>query len=227
MSTQRRILFVFSSAEKTLRGKPTGYWLSEAAHPYHILAPKFNIDFASPKKTFLVDANSVTAANEENDTRSISFLTDPVVKTKAMSALSLKEVNAENYEAIFYVGGHAPVIDLSSDPDNAKLVEAFWEQGKYVAAVCHGPAALVGARRNGKSIFAGKKATGFSNSEENAFQGAEDVPFLLESKIEELEGKFEKAGDFESHVVVDGKLLTGQNPKSADPLANKLLEVLA
>ncbi|KAF5363298.1 hypothetical protein D9756_000676 [Leucocoprinus leucothites] len=222
-----RILFVFTSADKTLTGGQTGYWLSEAAHPYYALSPKFEIDFASPKKTFPVDPNSVNAATDAKDTHAQNFQTDATVQAKQAAAKSLTEVNPDDYVAIFFPGGHGPVIDLPSDPDCAKLIEAFWKQDKYVAAVCHGPAALAGARKDGKSIFAGRKVAGFSNTEEEAVGGVKWVPWLLEDKIKELGGAYERGKDWEPYVVVDGKLITGQNPSSAEPLAKKLLEALA
>jgi len=221
------ILFVFTSADETLTGDKTGYWLTEAAHPYYVLSPKFEIDFASPKKTFPVDPNSIAAATDGKDQQALGFEKDETVKAKQRAAKSLTEVNPQDYVAIFFVGGHGPVVDLASDPNCAKLVEAFWAQDKYVMAVCHGPAALVGAQKDGKSIFAGKKVTGFSNDEEEAVGRVKEVPFLLETKIKELGGNYEKAAkQWEPCVVADGKLLTGQNPSSAEPLAKKLLEVL-
>ncbi|KAJ3572465.1 hypothetical protein NP233_g3074 [Leucocoprinus birnbaumii] len=223
-----RILFVFTSADKSLTGSQTGYWVSEAAHPYYVLSPHFDIDFASPiKNKFPADPTSINSAQDLKDSHALNFLTDPKVAEKQATGKTLTEVDPKGYAAIFYIGGHGPVIDLASDPNNAKLIEAFWEQDKYVAAVCHGPAALAGARRNGKSIFADKKATGFTNTEEEAVKGASLIPWLLEDKIKELGGAFERAGDWQPYVVVDGKLITGQNPASAEPLAKKLLEALA
>ena len=169
------------------------------------------------------------------------------MKQKFASAKTLSEVNPADYDAIFYVGGHGPVIDLASDATNAKLASAFFQAGKITSAVCHGPAALVGAvDANGKSIFDGRKATGFSNEEEIQAKGTEIVPFLLEDRIKSLGGKFEAADQpwgvsafcavvvcltdahacLQVKVVVDGNLITGQNPASAGPIGKAILEAL-
>ena len=113
---------------------------------------------------------------------------------KLASAKKLTDVSVNDYDAIFFVGGHGPVIDLASDPTNAKLASAFFQAGKITSAVCHGPAALVGAvDANGKSIFEGRAATGYTNEEEIAIDAVEDVPFLLEDRIKSLGGRFERA----------------------------------
>ncbi|KAH6914964.1 ThiJ/PfpI [Coprinopsis sp. MPI-PUGE-AT-0042] len=219
------VLIVLSSANETLRGRPTGWYLPEAAHPYYVLAPHAAIDFAAPKGANPpLDPASVKAfAKDEDCTK---FLNDPVVQEKLANAKKLSDIDASQYDAIFYVGGHGPVIDLAVDEVNAKLASEFWKAGKIVSAVCHGPAALVGAvDSEGKSIFEGRKFTGFSNNEEQIMGTVEDVPFLLEDKIVGLGGKFEKAAEpWGAHVVVDGKLMTGQNPASGKGLAEEILK---
>ncbi|KAG6860995.1 hypothetical protein C0995_005015 [Termitomyces sp. Mi166 len=221
------VLFVFTSANKTLTGGQTGWYLPEAAHPYWVLAPHANIDFAAPAGPNPEVAESSLAAYA-NDEGSQKFLKDETVKAKLATAKKLIEVNAKDYDAVFYVGGHGPVIDLASDPVNAMLASKFYQMGKIVSAVCHGPAALVGAvDADGKSIFAGKRFTGFSNVEEDLAKSVQEVPFLLEDKLQKLGGRYEKAAEpWGSHVVVDGNLLTGQNPASAEPLAQAILKAL-
>ncbi|KAI0347107.1 ThiJ/PfpI [Trametopsis cervina] len=221
-----RVLFVFTSANKTLTDEPTGWFLPEAAHPYYVLAPHADIDFASPKGANPpIDPSSVDSYKEDEE--SVKFLNDETVKAKLASAKPLSAVSADDYDAIFYVGGHGPVLDLASDPENAKLASAFWQKGKITSAVCHGPAALVGATdASGKSIFAGKQFTGFSNEEEHAVHKVEAIPFLLEDRITELGGSYVRAGAWQPKVVVDGKLITGQNPASAAPVGKAILEAL-
>ncbi|KAI0787153.1 ThiJ/PfpI [Irpex lacteus] len=221
-----RVLFVFTSATTTLTGHPTGWFLPEAAHPYYVLAPHAEIDFAAPKgPNPPLDPNSVEPFKSDAD--SVKFLEDATVKEKLASAKTLSQVNVDDYDAVFYVGGHGPVIDLASDPENAKLVSSFWQKGKITSAVCHGPAALVGGvDADGKSIFAGRQFTGFSNDEEVSVKQVEAIPFLLEDKITQLGGKYTKAGPWEPKVVVDGKLITGQNPASAGPVGKAILEAL-
>ncbi|CDO71380.1 hypothetical protein BN946_scf184908.g138 [Trametes cinnabarina] len=209
----KRILFVFTSVDKTLKGNSTGWYLPEASHPYYVLAPKYEIDFAAPKgPNPPVDPSSV-----ENFKDDVKFLEDPTVKDKLAHAKKLSDVKASDYDAIFYVGGHGPVIDLATDPENIALATAFFRAGKITAAVCHGPAALVGVTdANGDSIFKDRNATGFSNLEEAQVGKERDIPFLLETRIKELGGRYEKAKEpWQAHVVKDGNLITGQNPASA------------
>ncbi|KAF8591579.1 class I glutamine amidotransferase-like protein [Ramaria rubella] len=221
-----RVLFVYTSANKNLKGGPIGWYLPEAAHPYYKLTPKVEVDFAAPAgPNPPVDEGSVQLFKDDE---SVRFLEDPIVKSKFATAKKLSEVKVADYDAVFYVGGYGPVIDLATDQDNIKLANSFWAADKITSAVCHGPAALVGVTdTDGKSIFAGRKFTGFSNAEEEQFQGVDTIPFLLEDKISQLGGKFEKAAEpFGAWVVVDGKLITGQNPVSAAPLGDALLKAL-
>jgi putative intracellular protease/amidase len=222
--TQKKILFIFTSVDKNLKGDPIGWYLPEAAHPYYILAPHHDITFAAPKgPNPPVDPSSVKMFKDDE-----KFLSDPTVAQKLANAKKLSEVDAKDYDAVFYVGGHGPVIDLASDPVNAKLAADFYYSGKITSAVCHGPAALVQATDStGTSIFAEKRFTGFSNTEEEQMKATDTIPFSLEDRIQTLGGKFEKATEpFGAHVVVDGHLVTGQNPASAAPLGEKLLELL-
>ncbi|CAK5275573.1 unnamed protein product [Mycena citricolor] len=220
------VLLVFTSCSKTLTGKPTGWYLPEAAHPYYILSPHATIDFASPAgPNPPIDEYSVKMFTDDE---SVNFLKDPAVQAKFASAKKLSDVNVKDYDAILYIGGHGPCIDLSVDPVNVKLASEFFQAGKITAAVCHGPAAIVGAvDAEGKSIFAGRAATGFSNAEENAVDMVQEIPFLLEDRIVSLGGKYEKAAEiWGPHVVRDGVLITGQNPSSAGPIGKEILKAL-
>ncbi|KAF8812390.1 ThiJ/PfpI [Phlegmacium glaucopus] len=221
------VLFVFTSADTTLTGAQTGWYLPEAAHPYYVLSPHVTIDFASPAGPHPpVDKGSVTAF--AGDKESVKFLEDETVRSKLAKAKKLSEVQVKDYDAVFYIGGHGPVLDLASDPVNAKLASEFWQSGKIVAAVCHGTSALVEAVDDkGQSIFVGKSFTGFSNKEEEAVQKVKEIPFLLENKITQLGGKYEKADElWEAKVVVDGRLITGQNPASATGVAEAILKAI-
>ncbi|KAF8179025.1 ThiJ/PfpI [Mycena galopus ATCC 62051] len=210
------ILFVLTSASITHR-RAHCTWLPEAAHPYYILAPHATIDFASPKgPNPPVDETSVKMF--ESDAESVKFLADVTVKNKMASAKKLSEVNSK--DMVFYVCGHGPAMDLA--------VDEFFQAGKIAAAVCHGPAALVGVTdAKGKSIFAGKTATGFSNAEGIQVDKVKEIPFLVEDKIVSLGGKYEKAAEpWAPHVVVDGNLITGQNPGSAGAIGHAILKAL-
>ncbi|KAF4619355.1 hypothetical protein D9613_005211 [Agrocybe pediades] len=221
------VLFVLTSADKTLTGGQTGWYLPEAAHPYYKISQYATVDFAAPKGANPpIDEGSVK--DFAKDEESVKFLNDPVVKEKLANTKKLSEVNVNDYDAVFYVGGHGPVIDLPTDPDNIKLITQFWDTGKIVSAVCHGPAALAGGvDGSGKSIFAGRTATGFSNEEEDMVGKVKDIPFLLEDRIREKGGTFTKADKpWGVKVVVDGQLITGQNPASAGPIAEAILKAL-
>ncbi|KAH6914965.1 ThiJ/PfpI [Coprinopsis sp. MPI-PUGE-AT-0042] len=208
------VLFVFTSANKTLSGAQTGWYLPEAAHPYYELVPHASIDFAAPNGANPpIDEGSVKAF--EKDDLSVKFLNDDTVKQKLASALKLSDVDVSKYHAVFYVGGHGPVLDLASDSTNGKLVSDFWNSGKIVSAVCHGPAALVGGvDSNGKSIFEGRSFTGFSNKEEEM--------------VEKVKGESTKRplSPGVPKVVVDGRLITGQNPASAAGVGEALVKAL-
>ncbi|EJD01245.1 class I glutamine amidotransferase-like protein [Fomitiporia mediterranea MF3/22] len=220
-----KVLFVFTSCSQTLTGASTGWYLPEAAHPWAVLSHDTEIDFAAPNgPNPPVDPGSV---ERFTDDESVKFLRDDVVKQKFANAKKLTDVNPSQYDAIFYVGGHGPVIDLASDRTNIELASEFYQQNKIVSAVCHGPAALVGVTgADGQSIFAGKEATAFSNAEEEQAGKVADVPFLVESRIQELGGKYARAEPWAEKVVVSGNLITGQNPASARPLAQALLKKL-
>ncbi|CAE6454314.1 unnamed protein product [Rhizoctonia solani] len=221
------VLFVFTSANKTLTGAQTGWYLPEAAHPYYVLHGKVNIDFASPNgPNPEVDESSVKMFT---DAESVKFLQDPEVKQKFNDAKKLSDVDPSGYDAIFYVGGHGPMIDLPTDPANIKLANAFYQSGKLTTAVCHGPGALVGVTdTSGKSIFSGRNATGFSDAEEEQVGKVKDVPFLLETRIKELGGKYTKAEKaWDPTVIVDGHVITGQNPASAQGVGEAILKALS
>lgn len=221
------MLFVLSSAPKTLKDRPTGWFLPEAAHPYYVLSPHYTIDFAAPGgPNPPLDPYSIEFSKDDEE--STRFLNDPAAKALLEHAKLLSAVNFDDYEAIFYVGGHGPVIDLAKDEVNIELANKFYRAGKIIGAVCHGPAAIVGVTgEDGKSIFDGKVATGFSNAEEQEIDLVKDLPFLLEDRIKSLGGTYEKADELWGiKVVHSGNLFTGQNPASARPLAEKILKTL-
>ncbi|KAG8856318.1 hypothetical protein FRB96_006469 [Tulasnella sp. 330] len=202
MSAQKKILFVFTSANTNLLGNPTGWYLPEAAHPYYVLAPTHNITFASPAGANPpLDPFSVEQFKEDEESQ--KFLGDADVKKMLAEAKKLTDIDPDDYDAIFYPGGPT-------------------------AAVCHGPGAFAKATdSNNVSIFKGRRATGFSNLEEELFKMVKAIPFLLEDNIKFNEGAYEKAAEpWAEHVVVDGNLITGQNPASARAIGQALLRAL-
>jgi len=228
MTTHKpRVLFVFTSASQLLGGTPTGWFLPEAAQPYYTLYDHADIDFASPKgPNPPLDQGSVQLFKE--DAESVRFLTDTIAQAKLASAKKLDQIDFKDYDAVFYIGGHGPVIDLASDPVNAKLVENFWNSDKIVSAVCHGQAGLVGAKdASGKWLFEGKNLTALSRSEEEQEGKIPQLPFVLEDKLRELGANYSKADkNWGEKVIVDGRLITGQNPWSARAVAVELIKSL-
>ncbi|KAF8484438.1 class I glutamine amidotransferase-like protein [Russula ochroleuca] len=219
----QRILFVLSSAEKSLQGDPTGWYLPEAAHPYYVLSPHFAIDFAAPGgPNPPMDPSSQERFGDDEECK--RFLNDPDARNLLENAKFMTTVNANDYDAIYYVGGRGPVIDLPEYKTNIQLAYEFYRTHKLVSAVCHGPAALVWVTdEDGKSIFNGKNVTGFSNAEEEEIGNVQAIPFLLEDRIKLLGGTYEKANEnFDPKVVCAGNLITGQNPASARPLAEEI-----
>ena len=208
-------------------GQKTGFWLEEFAAPYYRLKDAgATITLASPKGGQPpLDPKSDEPDAQTDATR--RFRSDPAAQAELANTRLLADLDPADYDAVFYPGGHGPLWDLSSDRNSIALIESFATEGKPVAAVCHAPAVLVNATGpDGKPLVAGKKVTGFSNSEEAAVELSEVVPFLLEDKLGELGGKFERADDWNAHVAVDGLLITGQNPASSEGVADALLAVL-
>ncbi|KAI0317942.1 class I glutamine amidotransferase-like protein [Amylostereum chailletii] len=221
-----RILFVFTSTSKTPTGRPTGWFLPEAAHPYYALSSHYDIDFAaSGGPNPPADPVSVEEYTDEDSTR---FLVDPVVKHLLENAKKLDTVKADDYQAIYYVGGLGPTTDLVGNKANTTLAENFYHSGKLIAVVCHAAAAIIDVKGlDGKSIFDGRTVTAFSNEEMELFDGIKDVPFLIEDEIKRLGGKYVKADEpLGVKVVRDGNFISGQNPNSARLLGEEILKFL-
>src|SRR6202012_4286734 len=135
--------------------------------------------------------------------------------------LKLADMKSENFDTIFYVGGHGPMWDLVDNPDSIALIESFYNSGKPVAAVCHSPAVFHRVMYEGAPLVKGKRVTGFSNSEEEAVHLTDGVPFLVEDELKRIGGRYEKVADWQSLAIVDGRLVTGQNPASSTAAARE------
>ncbi|QFI69620.1 ThiJ/PfpI family protein [Sinorhizobium alkalisoli] len=153
------------------------------------------------------------------------FKKDSAAQEELANTRRLAEVEMDGFDAIFYPGGHGPLWDLE-DEDSIALIEEFYNAGKPVAAVCHGPAVLLKVTSQGEPVVKGKRVTGFTNSEEEAVQLTDVVPFLVEDELKRLGARFEKAADWADFTVVDGQLITGQNPTSSTAAAKELLKLL-
>ncbi|MES2980768.1 MAG: type 1 glutamine amidotransferase domain-containing protein [Verrucomicrobiota bacterium] len=217
----KAILVLVTGAEKMTNGKPTGLWLEEFAVPYQALvAAGYKIEVATPKGGAApIDPRSKPTPEQATAWKEAE---KRLSKTKPLSA-----IRAENFAGIFIPGGHGVMFDLADDAAAAKLIQDFDTQGKPIAAVCHGPAALVKVvRKDGTALVKGKTVAAFTDEEERAVKLDKDMPFLLESKLRELGAKIDKKENFASHAVRDGNLITGQNPASSEATAKLLIEAL-
>lgn len=210
-------------------GNKTGFWLEEFAAPYYALRDAgAQITLASPAggQPPLDPSSDAPDAQTEATER---FRKDVGAQEELANTRKLADISAGDFDAVFFPGGHGPMWDLPDNATSIALVEQFLREDKPVAAVCHAPVALVNVRRpDGQSLVSGRRVTGFSNSEENAVGLSEVVPFLLEDRLRERGGVFSRAeDDFSPYVLVDGKLVTGQNPASSAPAANELLGLLS
>lgn len=223
-----KILIVLTSHDQLGdTGEKTGFWLEEFAAPYYLLKDAgAAITLASPKGGQPpLDPKSALPENQTEATK--RFNGDSAAQAELASTKKLAEVSADDFDAIFFPGGHGPMWDLADNALSIALIEAFVKADKPVAAVCHAPVALVNARgRDGAYLVKGQRVTGFTNEEEAAVGLAAVVPFLLEDRLKERGGIFSRAANWAPHVQVDGKLVTGQNPASSGPAAEELLKLL-
>ncbi|MDQ0850609.1 putative intracellular protease/amidase [Arthrobacter sp. B3I9] len=224
-----KVLMVLTSHDELGNtGKKTGFWLEELAAPYYrLMDAGADTTLASPKGGQPpLDPKSNEPASQTDDTR--RFEADPEAQQALANTVRLDSVDAADFDAVFYPGGHGPLWDLAEDRDSITLIETFLRSGKPVALVCHAPGVLRHARNeDGTPLVSGRKATGFTNSEEEGVQLTDIVPFLVEDELIKLGGDYSKIGDWESYVVEDGLLITGQNPASSSAAADALLVKLA
>ena len=218
------LIVLTSHSELGNTGKKTGFWIEEFAAPYYTLKDAgANITLASPKGGQPpIDPKSAEPESQTDATR--RFENDKELQQLLANTKILSEVSADDFDAVFFPGGHGPLWDLSSDVNSIALIEDFWKANKPVAAVCHAPAVLLNAKdEQGEPLVKGKNVTGFTNTEEDAVQLTDVVPFLLEDELKRNGGNYSKKEDWASYVVQDGLLITGQNPASSEAAAEKLL----
>jgi putative intracellular protease/amidase len=223
-----KILMVLTSHDKLgSTGRKTGFWLEEFAAPYYVFKDAgAEITLASPKGG-QPPLDPKSAEKDFQTTATDRFNKDTEAQATLAHTVALKTVSADDYDAIFYPGGHGPLWDLTEDRDSVALIEITHAQGKPVAAVCHAPGVLRHARAaDGTPLVQGKRVTGFSNTEEAAVGLTEIVPFLVEDELRKAGGKYSKGADWQAHVISDGNLITGQNPASSEPAAQAVLKLL-
>jgi putative intracellular protease/amidase len=209
-------------------GKKTGFWLEELAAPYYVFKDAgAELVLASPAGGQPpLDPKSDLPDFQTDMTR--RFQADEAALKALAQTVPLAEVNAADFDAVFYPGGHGPLWDLAESPVSVALIEAFDRAGKPQALVCHAPGALRHVKAaDGRPLVAGRKVTGFTNGEEDAVELTDIVPFLVEDMLQENGGLYEKGQDWGPYVVEDGALITGQNPASSDAVAHALVKRLS
>lgn len=222
-----KILMVLTSHDKLGdTGRKTGFWLEEFAAPYYVFKDAgAEVTLASPKGGQPpIDPKSDEPGNQTD--AMARFKGDPAAQQALASTVKLDTVSADDFDTVFYPGGHGPMWDLADNTTSIALIEAFYNAGKPIAAVCHAPAVLHKVMYQGQPLVKGKRVTGFTNTEEEAVQLTHVVPFLVEDELRRLGGIYEKTDDWLPFAVVDGRLVTGQNPASSTYGAQELLRLL-
>ncbi|MES2886591.1 MAG: type 1 glutamine amidotransferase domain-containing protein [Pseudomonadota bacterium] len=222
------VLMVLTSHDRLgSTGKKTGFWLEELAAPYYALKDAgAQVTLASP----LGGRPPLDPKSDEPDAQTPAterFKADEEAKAALTQTVPLSDLDAADFDAVFYPGGHGPLWDLAEDAASIALINTLIAAGKPVAAVCHAPGVLRHAKApDGRPLVRGKIVTGFTNTEEEAVGLTEVVPFLVEDMLKDQGGEFTRAADWQPHVVADGLLITGQNPASSEPAAQALLAKL-
>jgi len=222
----KRIAIVLTShAELGKTGKPTGYYLPEAAHAWRVFTDAgFDVVFVSPRGGA---APLDPGGQDRGDAANKAFLDDPVVQHGVRHTFRPDELRGEHLAAIFFAGGHGTMWDFRQDQPLARLATDVARAGGVVSAVCHGPAALVDLALDGRKLVADQPVTGFSNAEEAAVKLTDVVPFLLEDALAAAGGRYSKAAEpFAPHVAVGRRLVTGQNPASTRGVAEAVVKLL-
>jgi len=223
-ATPKKVLFVLTSHDRK-GDKPSGFYLSEATHPHKVLSQAgYDIDFVSPKGGKApADPDGIKLSDPVN----AAFLDNPSLRGAIENTKRPSEVDANDYAAIFYAGGHGTMWDLPDNTELATLATRIYERGGVVAAVCHGPAGLVNVKlSDGRYLVAGKDVAAFTNDEERAAKLDAVVPFLLADRLTERGARHQPAPNWQPKVVVSERLVTGQNPASATGVGEAMVTLL-
>jgi putative intracellular protease/amidase len=220
-------MILTSHDELGITGKKTGFWLEEFAAPYYVFKDAgVELTLASPKggQPPLDPKSDEPGAQTEATER---FKQDPAAQQALARTVTLDTIKATDFDAIFYPGGHGPLWDLAENQQSIALIETAYATGKPVAVVCHAPGVLRHVKApSGEPLVKGQPVTGFTNTEEEAVQLTNVVPFLVEDMLKENGGTYSKGADWQPYVVTAGHLITGQNPASSEPAAKELLKQL-
>jgi len=220
--TVPHVLFILTNADSIgPNGRRTGFFFPEVAHPFEVFdAAGVAVEYASP-----LGGRPPEDGYDEKDPAQLAFRNSAAIRRMSRSR-KLSEVDVLDYDAIFFPGGLGPMVDIAKDPDVKRAVSRAWNAGKIVAAVCHGPAAFLGVTLDdGKPLVQGRRLTSFSNAEEDGYAKA-DVPFELESALRAEGALHASAPPWQEKVIVDGRLMTGQNPASGGALAKEIVAAL-
>jgi putative intracellular protease/amidase len=222
-----KILMVLTSHDQLGdTGLKTGFWLEEGAAPYFVFRDAgVQLTLASPKGGQPpIDPKS---DRPENQTPAQArFKKDEEAQKAFANTVRLADVKAEDFDTVFYPGGHGPMWDLAEDPVSIALLESFYNSGKPIALVCHSPGVLRHVKYKGEPLVKGKHVTGFTNGEEEEMKLTHVVPFLVEDELLRLGAIFEKKADWQPFAITDGRLITGQNPASSTVTAQALLKLV-
>jgi putative intracellular protease/amidase/catechol 2,3-dioxygenase-like lactoylglutathione lyase family enzyme len=223
-----KILMVITSHDQLGNtGRKTGFWLEEFAAPYFVFRDAgVELTLASPKGGLPpLDPKSDLP---ENQTPAMTrYKKDKAAQEALANTVKLSSVKSEDFDTVFYPGGHGPMWDLAEDPVSIALLESFYNSGKPIALVCHSPGVLRHVTYKGKPLVKGKRVTGFTNGEEEDAKLTKVVPFLVEDELLRLGATFEKLANWQPFCIVDGRLVTGQNPASSTSTAQALLKVMS
>ena len=223
-----KVLIVLTSHDQLGKtGRKTGFWLEELAAPYYVFKDAgAELVLASPKGGKPPLDPKSNEPNFQTDTTR-RFEADAEANAVLAETVPLAGVTQEGFDAVFYPGGHGPMWDLAEDQDSRRLIEAMLGAGKPATLVCHAPGVLRHVTtEDGAPLVRDRNVTGFTNTEEEAVELTNVVPFLVEDELKRLGGRFSKGADWQPYVVEDGLLITGQNPASSGPAAERLLERL-
>ncbi len=221
-----KILIVLTNIEKyKTTDRATGLWLGEVTQFYDVVTSAgHEVDFVSPEGGYVpLDPYSFKQAKEVD----WEVYNDQMFKTRALGAsMEPKQVNSREYQAIYFTGGHGVLWDFPDCSEIASIAATIYDNGGYITSVCHGAAGLINIKYNGDYLIAGKTLTGFTNREERLSKTAKLVPFSTEDQLKSRGAIYKKKRAFKKYVVVDGKLITGQNPNSTKLVAEKLVAYL-
>ena len=224
----RVLLVLTNTAQMGEAGKPTGFFLSEAAHPWAVFVEAgYSVTLASPSGGDApIDPRSLENIDDHSKAFLDAYATDRDGRRVVGNTRPLGSVEAKQYEAVFYAGGHGTMWDFEEEAVVAQFASRVYERGGVVSAVCHGPAALVNARAGDGWLLDGKRVTGFTNAEEDAVELTDEMPFLLETRMIERGAEFVGGENFKANVITDGRLVTGQNPASARGAAEAVVRLI-